>query len=82
MFHRGTKSRFLSPRREEHAREARRNEARRGEAKRGETRRDEARREAKVKESGELLMMHGHGHRRILDTNVTPVSSIKLRDSA
>lgn len=46
------------------------------------TRRDEARREAKVKESGELLMMHGHGHRRILDTNVTPVSSIKLRDSA
>lgn len=24
-------------------------------------------------------MMHGHGHRRILDTSVTPVSSIKLR---
>jgi len=32
-----------------------------------------------VKESGELLMMHGHGHRRILDTSATPVSSIKLR---
>lgn len=73
--------------REVHACEARRNEAkrseaRRGEARRGKARRDEARREAKVKESGELLMMHGHGHRRILDTNVTPVSSIKLRDSA
>lgn len=50
----------------------------RGEARRGEKRREAA----KVKESGELLMMHGHGHRRILDTNVTPVSSIKLRDSA
>lgn len=54
-------------------------EARRSEARRDETGREE---EAKVKESGELLMMHGHGHRRILDTNVTPVSSIKLRDSA
>jgi len=32
-----------------------------------------------VKESGELLMMRGHGHRRILDTSATPVSSIKLR---
>lgn len=52
----------------------------RGQARRDETRRETRREAAKVKESGELLMMHGHGHRRILDTNVTPVSSIKLRD--
>jgi len=54
----------------------------RGQARRDETRREARREAAKVKESGDLLMMHGHGHRRILDTNVTPVSSIKLRDSA